>query len=328
MPMAHGRVATVAVFTLLVGCTSSAAPPPAEGFALPRCDGASGVVAAYSGPDEAIDETVDIFGIDQDDTVVRLTEGNASSGPAFSPDGATIAFGRGSGGSYAGAPTPATSLWLMDSDGSHERVLVEVVEVNDSAYSPDGSRIAFVGRVSAAQVEPKLHVLNADGGDVRQVTEDHPAGIVGNVSEREVAWSPDGTELAFVRWQADRFQVGIVSVDTGSERIVHASSGGIFDLAWSGRGEHLLFTAERESIDVEPLAAELHLGTGELGTRVEASYGATYLTADGSSILSRPSTANAGFELVITSRSGVTVSKSFDGSIPFGPLAFPQCALR
>ncbi len=89
-----------------------------------------------------------------------------------------------------------SETWLGDADGSQARqVLAEPLDI--IAYlrpSPDGSRIAFI-LMPDSQVPftvGGLWVMNADGTDVRFLAEaDAGHGYA-------PAWSPDGTQIAFV----------------------------------------------------------------------------------------------------------------------------------
>lgn len=57
-------------------------------------------------------------------------------------------------------------------------------------WSPDGKRIAFVGR--AAGKPWKVHLVSAEGGTPQQL-------IPGEHEESDPQWSPDGTQLLFGR---------------------------------------------------------------------------------------------------------------------------------
>jgi TolB protein len=56
------------------------------------------------------------------------------------------------------------------------------------AWSPDGTRIAFVGVPSGRR--PDIYVMNADGSGLRNLT---------NTAAQDYspAWSPDGTRIAY-----------------------------------------------------------------------------------------------------------------------------------
>lgn len=86
-----------------------------------------------------------------------------------------------------------TSLWRQRltsggaADGELER-LTQGTRDSSPTYSPDGTWLAFLraGEDGPAQ----LHLLPADGGDARRLT-DHPLGVSG------FSWSPDSTRIAY-----------------------------------------------------------------------------------------------------------------------------------
>ena len=94
-----------------------------------------------------------------------LSVGTASATPATS----RIAFADG-------------SVYLVDADGSGLHAITSDDDDASPSFSPDGSQVAYV---HAGEVW-----VTRDGGTARQVT--HTGGTA-----REVAWSPNGTWLAF-----------------------------------------------------------------------------------------------------------------------------------
>jgi Tol biopolymer transport system component len=112
----------------------------------------------------------------------RLTRHPAEEfDPAWSPDGAKIAFSRFAGRRYQIFVTDADGLdatQLTHGDGSS----------SDAAWSPDGTRIAFTRCRRTCDV----YVINADGTGERRLTHGEQPG------EESPTWSPDGRRIAFV----------------------------------------------------------------------------------------------------------------------------------
>ena len=116
---------------------------------------------------------------------------------------------------------------------------------NYPAWSPDGTRIAFVsdGHVSEAEFQrgfrraPGLHTMTADGADVRRLD---TGGT--SVAMQPPAWSPDGRSIVVAVWSWNEGREGhelyLVPADgTGFVRLSDAESGG----SWSPDGTRLAF---------------------------------------------------------------------------------------
>lgn len=125
----------------------------------------------------------------------QLTRGNRipDFAPAWSPDGATIAFTR---------DPLAPSLWLMDADGTNLHRLrtpsryAYCDQSSQPDWSPDGHWIAFI-RICGV-FEPSLRtwsnifVVRPDGTGLRPLTN---AGLRRKFSNDSPAWSPDGKRI-------------------------------------------------------------------------------------------------------------------------------------
>ena len=82
------------------------------------------------------------------------------------------------------------------------------------AWSPDGSQLAFT---SNRDGNPELYISNADGSDVRRLT-NHP-GI-----DTTPTWSPQGHQIAFTSDRTGSPQIYVIGVDgTGLRRITFES---------------------------------------------------------------------------------------------------------
>jgi Tol biopolymer transport system component len=104
------------------------------------------------------------------------TEGDTQRRLSLSPDGKTVAFD--SGGQIFTASVDTGDIKQVTKDGGIS-----------PCFSPDGTKIAYFGRLS------EVWVISADGHDPVKVSGD----LRENVSRKGPIWSPDGRMIAFGR---------------------------------------------------------------------------------------------------------------------------------
>ena len=145
--------------------------------------------------------------------------------PAWSPDGAQIAFAsRRDGRSH---------VYVMSADGSGTKQLTSGTHQDTApAWSPDGTRIALVRDARLASVSPT-------GDDLRALTTN-----VGG-EEGEPAWSPDGKWLAFRRRQPGftSREIWVVRADGTGQRQVTKLNAASYGPAWSPDGKRIVFSS-------------------------------------------------------------------------------------
>jgi serine/threonine protein kinase len=157
---------------------------------------------------------------------------------SISPDGSQIVYSRSVSRQIA---FNALSLWTVSTLGGEPRKIVE--SGNDGIFSPDGKKIAYLGRTTTGR--GGLWVVDADGGNM-QLLFTEPAGGPGD--RVSFAWSPDGSAVAFIR----NFQTlgGTVQeivtkeLQSGKEEQLTHDSKNIDEVWWTANGL-ILFSSNR-----------------------------------------------------------------------------------
>jgi Tol biopolymer transport system component len=131
--------------------------------------------------------------------------------PIFAPDGQVV---------YQGCVENTCGLFLMDVNGTNPRQVSQHKDDTTPDVSPDGSQIAYMSLSSGYW---QVHVVNADGSDLRRLTDDwYWNGLP--------TWSPDGKYIAFVstrdeNWpdnfvlsENNRFRLWIMDTEGGNQQ--------------------------------------------------------------------------------------------------------------
>jgi TolB protein len=293
---------------------------------VPPLSGVIAYVSNRSNPDSVF-AVMDIFLRSADGATlqnVTNTPGVDERQPAWSPDGARIAF----------IPFQSDSVFVMDADGGNrERLVAGVQFPNDLVWSPDGSRLLFLDetpgfltelsayefatqqrRVLATQ-PPEAGLISAfclsrDGSRVAySVTDFVPDPFTSSIFtvataggsptlvtsgtgvQLEVqAWSPDGTTLAYTRRRSDqRSDIFLVQVDGSNPVNLTNQPGQYRDVRWSPDGGLLAFRASFTADFFGGFSFELFTitPTGSLRqlTHEPSSYGELQWSPDGSRLL-------------------------------------------
>jgi len=172
--------------------------------------------------DDYFGQFPDVYVMNQDGTGrTRLTLDNAAFDefPSWSPTCAQIA--------YTTDPNGRDQIVIMNADGSGARQLTSGatgVRHSHPAWSPDGSRIAFMRDSVGGPLAWQIFVMNADGTGQTLVTQPHGYGW-----DDFPTWSPDGTEIAFA---SNRTPIGTYIMNADGSGATYFTDG---DWSWGAR---------------------------------------------------------------------------------------------
>ncbi|MEM2892148.1 MAG: S9 family peptidase [Thermoplasmata archaeon] len=181
-----------------------------------------------------------------------LTADQSLTEPVFSPDGRTIAYQT----DFQGDENH--DIVTVTVDGKRIKKVTDGVEDNARPrFSPDGRWIAFVSN-RQKDIE-NLYIVSSSGGKVIQLSNEP-------VPVRGIAWSPDGTKIAYHTGIYEEDYISIADVERRktkrilSRRNVEYMIGGEYgpENPWSPDGRSILFMSnEHDPFDI----GELDLAT-------------------------------------------------------------------
>jgi Tol biopolymer transport system component len=185
--------------------------------------------------------TIQIFVMNADGSAqVQLTSDSLGAlDPNWSPDGTTFVYS-----SIRGITDPLFlrgyyAIVVKNADGSGGRTLVSLDDTFEPApaSSPDGSTIAYVDQVAGSGGQ--VFLVNADGTGLRRFTD---GGT--NIG---VAWSPDGSKIAFSTFGGSGYDLFVKDV-TGSSVAQLTTTAGATDRfpSWSPDGTRIAFVSDRD----------------------------------------------------------------------------------
>ncbi|HEV2297320.1 MAG TPA: S9 family peptidase [Candidatus Acidoferrales bacterium] len=192
---------------------------------------------------------------------------------AISPDGKKIAYAVNN---FDRPGRPYPQLWVLDiASGKSERLGDESEVTSDAFWSPDGRWIAYSGEAGG---KSGLVIAHADGSEKTFLAETQGTNSPLPGQGSDVAWSPDGKQIAFISatpgpetaeassdpmvftrylWRPtagegtkpwnDNRRLHIFVVDIASKRVRQLTDGDYYEhsIDWSPDGSTILFCSDR-----------------------------------------------------------------------------------
>ena len=240
-PGQNGRIAFVSyvdngtnvapeIFTVLPDGTQRRQLTTASGSRAPDFS-ADGTKITYAGSRDLAESDQDVYVMDRAGNGKRALTDNdlRENSPAWSPDGAQIAFTR-QGPAGQGSPTDV-DVWVMNADGSGERNLTGDLDGSSGGaeWSPDGTRIVF-------EHGGDIWMMDVDGSGKRNLTPDAAMDAFPD-------WSPDGKKLAFASYrQYKPYEIYTMNLDgTGVINVTKTRYVNEAEPAWSPNGTRIAY---------------------------------------------------------------------------------------
>ncbi len=190
--------------------------------------------------------------------------------PAWSPKDDEIAF--------VGLKHGVCDLYAVNLQTQAVRKITDDVFSDlEPAYSPDGSRIAFIsdrGKLNSAALPDNFKIWRADyrnldiylvdangtaaGGRIEQIT-------VTPFFEKTPVFSPDGKKLAFTSDRSGIYNIYLHDLASREEHAISNVITGVFHLSWAGDGSRMAFVSfYNAGYDIYLLKNPLDIKPGEV----------------------------------------------------------------
>ena len=217
----------------------------------------------------------------------------------WAPNGRRIVYAY----NYDWDESDISDVYSARLDGRGVKLLAEG-GASHPTWSPDGSTIAYVRFNQDDAFGSEIFLMNANGTEKRNLTNESAQGGGGYSSLR---WSPDGSSIVFtkVEEESDRPAIYVIDVETGEQTALTDS--GFLSPAWSPDGSNIVYTSQYRSRKVESELFVMAADGSHQRQITDNKYGESYPTwaAKGKAIYyAAEGSANAGTDIYVRSLGG------------------------
>jgi hypothetical protein len=187
---------------------------------------------------------------------------------------------------------------LYRSDAGHDTRLTHGARYADPDARPDGRIVAVWGHRASTQ----LVVLSPDGRHVITITP-----YAADTEWSEPRWSPDGHEIAAVRWERGGY-MSVIVMDTAGRALqtILREQAVVASPSWTPDGQQVVFTSDHSG-RAEVYRARLDTASsapGDGGANGKAGGDSVWLVGSGGAGLSYPAVSPGGSWLAVTELRG------------------------
>jgi Tol biopolymer transport system component len=182
-------------------------------------------------------QTHDLGVVSSAGKVINPTLHRFAAAPAWSPDGANVAFyGEPGLNTLGGIYAQGSGIWTLETSSNQVKLIFSIDHVTNLNWSPDGRRLAF--EVGPPGVTHQIFIIEAGNGQE-----------LSRFAGEQPAWSPDSQELVIKSCMPE---CGLWQVDPdgrGGQRLTNDSTDSY--PTWSATGEYIAFASRARDGDWE-----------------------------------------------------------------------------
>jgi Tol biopolymer transport system component len=145
-----------------------------------------------------------------------------------------------------GNTSEAPEIITVRSDGTLIKQLTHASGSSDPDFSPDGTKIAYSGSPSTADIYEDIYVMARSGKGKKALTDTDDRNEWGPV------FSPDGTKIAFLRDSGSQPDIWVMNADGSGQKKITDDIAFENGLSWSPDGTKIAFEQDGDIWTIAP----------------------------------------------------------------------------